>query len=145
LVGSHEISAVYNGDDSFNTSTSLVLVQKVEYKFGGILQPINSDGSSVFKLGSTIPVKFQLKDFNGNFVTNAVAQIWVTKTGNGTGPVNEAAISTSAATTGNLFRYSSDGNQYIFNLATKTLSTGTWKLTITLNDGTSYDVNIRLR
>ena len=114
------------------------------YNFIGVLQPINSDGSSLFKLGSTIPVKFQLRDYNGNLITNVseVAKIFVLKVSNtpiGTiieDPFGELGISTSAATTGNLFRPADD--QYIFNLATKTLSAGTYQIRINLIDGSSY-------
>ncbi len=120
------------------------------YGFGGILPPINEDGSSVFKLGRTIPVKFQLLDDQGNFVTDAVANIFVKKVSNGTsGEI--AAVSTAAATTGNLFRYDSSSNQYIFNLSTKLplngvdWSTGTWEIRIELDDGMSYNVEIGLK
>jgi hypothetical protein len=120
------------------------------YDFRGILPPINKDGSSVFKLGRTIPVKFQLLDDQDNFVTDAVANIFVKKVSNGTsGEV--AAVSTAAATTGNLFRYDSSSNQYIFNLSTKlplngvNWSTGTWEIRIELDDGMSYNVQIGLR
>ena len=121
------------------------------YDFGGILSPIKEDGSSVFKLGRTIPVKFQLWDDQGNFVTDAVANIFVKKISNGTsGEV--AAVSTAAATTGNLFRYDFDSEQYIFNLSTKlplngvvSWSTGTWEIRIELDDGMSYYVEIGLK
>ena len=121
------------------------------YEFGGILPPIKEDGSSVFKLGRTIPVKFQLRDDQGNFVTDAVANIFVKKTGNGTSGEIEA-VSTAAATTGNLFRYDFSSNQYIFNLSTKlpfnndeNWSTGTWEIRIELDDGMSYCVEIGLK
>jgi len=120
------------------------------YEFGGILPPIKADGSSVFKLGRTIPVKFQLWDDQSNFVTDAVANIFVEKTENGTiGEVE--AVSTAAATTGNLFRYDFSSNQYIFNLSTKlplngvSWSTGTWEIRIELDDGMSYYVKIGLK
>jgi hypothetical protein len=61
--------------------------------------------------------------------------------------VNEA-ISTSNATTGNLFRYDATAGQYIFNLSTKsgytdahgqtqTFSAGTWIVTIKFADETT--------
>ena len=109
-------------DASGNSATATTTVTTL-YNFGGILQPINADGSSIFKLKSTIPVKFQLTDYNGNFVTTAVATIKVAKVSNGIAGDELEAISTSAATTGNLFRLAD--SQYIFNLATKSLSTGT--------------------
>ena len=120
------------------------------YDFGGILPPIKEDGSRAFKLGSTVPVKFQLWDDNGEIVTNAEACIFVKKISNGTTGEIEA-VSTAASTTGNLFRYDPESEQYIFNLSTKlplngvSWSTGTWKIRIKLDDGTSKFVNIVLK
>lgn len=121
--------------------------------FSGILQPVNADGSSRFKLGSTVPVKFRLT-CNGVPITNAVSSLTVKKYDGTADPGVDEAISTSAATTGNLFRYS-DG-QYIFNLSTKqgytnpgssspiAFATGTWTLTINLDDSTHHNVRINL-
>src|SRR3989344_1797613 len=113
------------------------------YVFSGVLQPVNADGSSIFKLGSTVPVKFQLTDASGVSVTTAVANLYVSKVSNGIPDGEVEASSTSAASTGNQFRVS-DG-QYIFNLGTKELSTGTWQLRIALDDGISHFVNISLK
>lgn len=113
--------------------------------FGGILQPINQDGTSVFKVGRTIPVKFQLTDDSGNFIPDAVATIGLTKLSNGVAEGDLEAVSTSAATTGNLFRYDQTSNQYIFNLGTKGLSGGTYRLTITLDGGQTHEVNFGLK
>jgi hypothetical protein len=118
---------------------------KVVYNFGGILQPINSNGLSVFKAGSTVPVKFQLTDANGAFVTNAVATIKYAKFANNVWGDEIEAVSTAAATTGNLFRYDTTNNQYIFNLSTKGLTTGTYKVTISLSDGTAQTVEFGLK
>ncbi len=116
------------------------------YVFGGFLPPIKADGSGISKLGSTVPVKFQLTDANGNFVTNAIATISLQKY-NGNTPVGNPidGVSTSAATTGNLFRYNPASNQYIFNLATKGLSVGKWQIKVTLNDGACFTVFISLK
>ncbi|MBU2541550.1 MAG: PxKF domain-containing protein, partial [Candidatus Omnitrophica bacterium] len=54
-------------------------------------------------------------------------------------------ISTSQATTGNLFRYDSTDNLYIFNLSTNGLTSGTWQVRIDLDDGTSKYVNFGLK
>jgi len=68
------------------------------------LQPINADGTSRFKLGSTIPVKFRA--FCGTTpLANVVAKMFVAKGDSVPDPGSDEAISTSAATTGNLFRY----------------------------------------
>ena len=70
------------------------------------------------------------------------------------GTMNEV-IATDAATTGNQFRYADGG--YHFNLSTKSgyytnpsgenvsFSAGTWKLIVSLDDGTTRSVVIDLR
>jgi hypothetical protein len=110
----------------------------VRYAFSGVLQPINSDGSSIFKLGSTVAVKFTIGP-----IATAIATLSLAKISNGVvGSVVEA-VSTATADSGNQFRF--DGSQYVFNLATRGLSTGTWQLRIALDDGTTYLALISLR
>jgi hypothetical protein len=112
--------------------------------WSNVLQPINVDGSSIFKLGSTVPVKFQLTGASAG-IKNLVARLYIQRIGpGGAGSVIEA-ISTSNATTGNLFRYDVTAGQYIFNLGTKTLSTGTYQLRIDVGDGVLRTVNITLK
>lgn len=131
-------------DPHGNISTATQKVT-VKYNFGGILQPINPDGTSIFKLGSTIPVKFQLKDTNGSYVSTAVATISYAKYASGIVGTDLEAVSTSAATAGNLFRYDTASNQYIFNMATKGLTTGSYQLSIKLDDGSTYKVIVSLK
>jgi hypothetical protein len=130
-------------DAAGNTSNKSFMVT-VTAAWSNVLQPINADGSSIFKLGSTVPVKFQLSGASAG-ITNLVARLYLQRIGpGGTGSEIEA-ISTSNATTGNLFRYDATSGQYIFNLATKTLSTGTYKLSIDLGDKVTRTVNITLK
>ena len=116
----------------------------VKYVYSGILQPINPEGMSIFKLNSTIPVKFRLQDSNGAFVATAIARIYLAKISDDVTGAEIEAESTREATIGNLFRYGDD-EQYIFNLGTKYLSVGTWQIRISLDDGSSKYVNISLR
>jgi len=105
--------------------------------FGGFLPPIKNDGSSIFKLKSTVPIKFQLQEPQGAFITNAVAKISFAKVSNGILGDELEATTNVAATTGNLFRLVD--NQYIFNWGTntKSLTTGTYQLKVTFEDGVS--------
>ncbi|HYP52904.1 MAG TPA: DNA/RNA non-specific endonuclease, partial [Pyrinomonadaceae bacterium] len=89
----------------------------VGYNWSGVLQPVNADGSSVFKLGRTIPVKFQLTGASAG-LTNAVARLYVARLSDNVAGAESEADSTSNATTGNLFRYDASANQYVFNLDT---------------------------
>jgi len=114
-------------------------------QFVGLLPPINNDGSSIFKLKRTIPVKFQLKNADGSFMTDAVAKLYLAKVSNNVVGSYEEPTSTSAADSGNTFRYVDEADQYIFNLGTKGLSTGTWVLQVTVNGMVAKEVWISLK
>lgn len=146
IPGTLEYDAEFVPEDTTNYETVKGKIKvSTNYVFSGILQPINSDGSSVFKAGSTIPVKFKLSDFDGHAISTAIARISYVKITDGVaGDVTEA-ISTSAATTGNLFRYDVASEQYIFNLSTKGLKSGTYELRISLDDGTVKTVKFGLK
>jgi len=96
--------------------------------FQGFLEPVNMPPSamSVFKQKSTIPVKFKLLDAaTGAPVSNAVATIWGEKVAQGApSGVNEPIYSTQPDG-GNTFRYDPAAGQYIFNLSTRNLASGT--------------------
>jgi HYR domain-containing protein len=125
--------------------------------FSGFLPPIHPDGSSVFKLGTVIPVKFQLKWSNGGYVSDAVIQIYNAKisssiTGTSTKdtvslPTSSSSSSSSsgAASTSNYFTYDSSKQEYTYNLQTKNLSVGTWQIKILLDDGSSPSMIYSLR
>jgi len=136
VVASQAGNANYNAAQ--NVSRSFAVAQT----WSNVLQPINADNSSIFKLGSTIPVKFQLTGASAN-VTNLGATIFVAQMSGGIVGTEVEPESTSAADTGNTFRYSN--GQYIFNLNTRNLSQGTWQIRIDLLDGVSHTVLISLR
>lgn len=154
-VNTHTITAVYGGDTSFMGSTSPVLIQKVWYRFDGFLQPINDTAHSqvcgspcpisIFKGGSTIPVKFLLKDVNGNVVLSASAPKWLSPEMGGptTAPIDESTYNnqTTSGTT-----YVWDGTQYHYNWSTKGFASGFyWRIGAQFDDGQTYYVYIGLR
>jgi hypothetical protein len=130
--------------DNVGHVTTKSCTTEVHYMFSGLLQPVNPDGSSIFKLGSTVPVKFRLTDAQGVGIDTAVGNLTLAKVSDNVDGTFVEAISTSAATTGTLFRSTGSGG-YIFNLSTKGLSTGTWALKVALDDGTEYRTHISLR
>jgi hypothetical protein len=118
-------------DTAFTGSTTASVV--IDYDTSGILQPINANGSSIFKSVSTIPVKVRFMDCDGSMPSNLAPTITVVKTAGST-PVTgteEAALSTSAHTDG-VLRFSE--GQWIYNLSGKSLSdpSATYRLTITV-------------
>ncbi len=126
--------------------TVFTMTNPTLYNFVGFLPPIPNDGSRVFKLGSTVPVKFQLTGASGTFVSTATARLTVEQV-SGTTPVGTPidATPSGGANTGDLFRYDSTSNQYVFNLSTKPLLVGKWQLQVRLDDGTEHTVQIGLR
>lgn len=115
----------------------------VSYGFGGFLPPLTADSRTAFRLGSVIPVKFNLYDVNGAPISTAVVHLSLQKF-SGDNPVGDATDATSVgnADTGNLFRYS-DGH-YIYNLSTRPLTAGTWSIQVMLDDGTIQTIMIGL-
>ncbi len=126
--------------------TDYYSIYKHLYIFGGILQPINPDGSSLFKSGQRIPVKFQLFDIADPtvIVSDAQATLEVTKISDGIVGNFMEVVPDLDAYTGNLFRYDEEDQQYIFILSTRDLEKGTYELKITLDDGQIFTIEISL-
>jgi hypothetical protein len=104
-----------------------------------ILPPINPDGSSVWKVGSTVPVKFTVCDANGNPISDPTA-VFATGYGSITlintvrGTVNNVNETTYTDIPDVAFRWS--GGQWIFNMATSNLQKNTtYTFRINLKDG----------
>jgi parallel beta-helix repeat protein len=142
-VGEHTI--IIEAEDFIGNKRTESITYKVIYDFSGFLPPIKTDGSGLYKLGRTLPTKFQLKDANGQYISIATAQLFVAKISNGVVGSDEVAFSTSNADTGNVFRYDAINNQYIYNLSTDTLSVGSWQLKVVLDDGNYYAVIISIK
>lgn len=103
-----------------NSTNSLI----VNYNMSGILQPINpGPPTSIFKYGSTIPVKVMITDCVGNPVPGLAPQVGTSMSSSllPANPINETMSTSDADTTG-VMRYS-DGI-YIYNFGTKHLADG---------------------
>jgi hypothetical protein len=111
-----------------------------------ILQPIDRDGSSVFKQGSTVPAKFRVCDARGVSIATpgVVASFRLVSTSLGVdGPVDEAVASTTPDTG---FRWSATDQQWIFNISTKSLAANrTYNYEIVLDDGSKIGFRFGLR
>lgn len=130
--------------DSVGNTTTRQFAVNVTFAWSDVLQPINLEGTSVFKLGSTVPVKFRFTGHSAA-VTDAIARLYNSKISNGVAGTELEAASTSAATTGNQFRYDATTGQYIFNWGTKGLTAGTYQLRIDLGDGVLRTVIVSLQ
>jgi uncharacterized delta-60 repeat protein len=118
-LGAHTVTAIYNGDANYITSFG-TLAQNVQYHFSGFLAPLNSN--MAMALNRTVPIKFQLTDYNGKFITSLSAVQSLTVPGG----------------TLSALRYDSTANQFIANWQTKGLAAGTYSVTLALADGMTY-------
>ena len=132
-------------DGAGNTGSASFTVN-VTFSWSNYLQPINLDGSSVFKLGSTVPVKFKLAGA-GAGITGLTARLTHRKLTHGVTGTETEATSTVSADSGNTFRYDATGAQYIFNLSSKslTLGDGTYELRVDLGDAVVRTVRISFK
>jgi hypothetical protein len=157
-VGSHTatVPAGTATDNVGHTSDAATCTYNVGYAFSGFLQPINDTAhfvgvtTSIFKAGSTVPVKFQLTDANG-LPVQAIgsAPSWLT-------PIKGAALPSSAtvdestysasASSGLTYRWDATSQQYIFNWNTAKNQSGSyWRIGVSLDDGSTYYVSIGLK
>lgn len=154
-VGPQTISGNYGGDTDHSISSGSFSLS-VQYLSSGlclgspghaILQPINPDGTSVFKQGSTVPAKFRVCDANGNSIgtPGVVASFKLVKTVSGTvvSTPDEDVYSTTPDTA---FRWDPTSQQWIFNMNSKPLKANTtYFYQITLNDGTTITFSFGLK
>ena len=136
-AGPHTVTVTVS-DDDLGTSVAVTTTLIVNFSTNGILQPVNwtqgNQDPSIFKYGSTLPVKVQLFECNGSVAGNLTVMVSVLKLSGSTPPtgVDEAITNTNSPDSNMIMRFST--NQYIYNLATKSLSdsSATYKVTLTV-------------
>jgi hypothetical protein len=125
-AGSHQIAVkVTDKDNGVGNSAASDGSVSLLYNMTGILAPFDADGSSVWKHGSTLPVKVKITDCNGTAVGGLKPQVGTSMSSSltPTDGIDETA-STSAADTTGVMRYDSTAGQYIYNFASKSLADG---------------------
>jgi hypothetical protein len=97
-------------------------------QFSGLLDPIKSNGSSVFNRGDIIPVKLQLRDIDGNFTANENITFSAERI-NGSLPNTNLSSSFPPSQ----FAYNNSTNTYLFDWPTADLQEGIWGIRTVLN------------
>jgi hypothetical protein len=150
-------SMTVTATDSVGNTTTLSRSYDVVYSLGAclgspshqILQPINVNGTSVFKKGSVVPTKFRVCDANGNVISTAGVVTGFVQVASVEGTVTEVDEQVYSNTPDNGFRWDASAQQWIFNLDTKnnpTLAAGsTYMFRIYLLDGTFIQYQFGLK
>jgi hypothetical protein len=151
-IGSCTVTASQAGNSNYNPAPSVQLTFAVDYRWDGFLQPINDTAhrqgaESVFKLGSTVPAKFQLKTLGGTVVQAATLPTFTRSTG--LGACNQQLSiefpDADPGFTGTTFRWDGTAQQYIYNWSTKGLKAGEYRIFANLDDRTKGFVDICLQ
>jgi hypothetical protein len=150
-VGTYTVLAGFGGNSNYTAASKTKTVSGL-YRWDGFLQPINDTAhqggfESFFKLGSTIPAKFQLKKADGTIVQAGALPTFSRSTTPVTCDTQIAPESLDADVgfTGSTFRLDAGGQQYIYNWSTKGLAAGEYRIYATLDDGSKQYVDICLR
>ncbi len=115
----------------------------VAYEWSGIPQPVNADGSSVFRKGRVVPLRFRLTGPSAG-IPDATAHLSYALVGEASGTINEAEWP-GEGHPGNAFLYDAETDEYHFSLSTKDLEVGRYRLMVDLHDGVERSVEIQLR
>jgi hypothetical protein len=117
-----------------------------EFVTGGFLPPImNPPQVNSASTGSTIPIKWQLRDASGNVITDVGTVKSVTYQAADctfTQPFGSTPI--ALPTGGTFLRYDTSTNQFVYNWSTPTTA-GCYVFTLTLTDGTQHQAYFNLK
>jgi Tol biopolymer transport system component len=113
-----------------------------DFVTGGFLPPIvNPPQVNSANAGSTIPIKWQLKDVSGNFITDLSTvqpfPLGVTYQSSNCSFTQPFGDTVALPTGGTSLRYDTSTNQFVYNWATPTTS-GCYVFTLSLIDGTQH-------
>ena len=136
--GVYSIGVTVSDDDRGAAAPRTASVART-YAMSAIQAPYNADGTSVFKYGSVAPVKVRITDCTNTPVAGLAPTVTVALASSSapTAAVNETPDSVSAADTTGVLRFDPASGSYVYNLATKSLSDGDARYTVTVAGGGS--------
>ncbi len=130
-------------------NTSWTVNVNVHYSFMGFLPPVdNPPVMNTAKAGQTIPVKWQLPDGKGGYVSDLGAVANITFQQTACSDLSAALTSevTEASSGGSGLHYDAAANQFVYNWKTSlAMAEKCYVLTLRLNDGRQYQANLSLK
>lgn len=148
-VGSFTATCSGATDFAGNTAAPVNATYSVRYtSFIGFLPPLASgDGSysGLYKLGRTIPVKWQLMSGAGQYIASLSSVQSLKTVFSNCSDAPDGDPTDLGITGGTSLRYDSAANQFIFNWDTRGLAQGCYTIELTLDDGATHTTTVRLK
>ena len=144
-MGNHQFKV--NASDLAGNSSFKINLYSVQYAFGGFINLLPAPAQNTAQSGSTVVVRYQLKDANGAYVSNLASFVSLTSytAARLTGVAFGEAEQVSAAG-GTTLRYDAITNQFIFNWKTDASWGNSCRLLeLTLADGSKHDALMQFR
>jgi hypothetical protein len=134
-----------NAADKVGNAGSASAAYSVNYNFSGYLAPVSNPPTvNTGKPGKIYPVKWQLRDANGRFISALSAITSVTYQSTACPPANAPTGSLGTGTTGsNGLRYDSATNQYVYNWSAPKTA-GCYTLQVKLDSGQTFPAYFNL-
>jgi hypothetical protein len=145
-VGSFTATCSGAKDNAGNTAAPAGVTYAAQYGFGGLFSPVSMGISNLVNAGQSVPVKWQLTNSNGGFVSapRAVASITSANVACGGGATSVPLPADTSGASG--LHYDTTLNQYIFSWKTdKTWAGSCRRFILQLDDGTSHTAEFTLR
>ncbi len=133
-AGTYTATVSVSNEDG-GTSATMTKALVVNYNVSGLRQPINKTGHgenpSIFKYGSSVPVKVEITDCDGSHPSTLDVRVFAVKTSSipPSDGESEAAVA-NQPDAGNQMRFSDP--IYIFNWSTKSISDATSTVLVTV-------------
>lgn len=144
LVGGESVGRVTSYTFEDVQADTMISATFVPFVSAGVLPPLSPTKVTVVQKAST-PVKFQIFYTDGTSISDLTPVLRLAKLTDGVWGPEFDPTSTSAPKAGIEFRYIARMQQYVYNLNTKVLKPGTYRLRIDLGYGGEIYAQIRVK